>query len=146
MDGYATHLHPLVTAAISVCGDILELGCGDYSTPVLAEIAHARGDRLVVCSSDESWSSKYKGIPDEIITVDWETWVPEGQWGLIFLDSEQLTKDRIKWLPVLSKIGKVIVMHDADAAMKSDEYPKMTEGLNIEIYNKHVPWTITIKC
>lgn len=62
------------------------------------------------------------------------------------LDSEQFTNERIKWIPQLSKICKVIVMHDADAAMLSPDYSDLTEGLKSTMYAKHTPWTVVFEC
>lgn len=145
MDAYATHQAALIKAALETDGDILELGCGDYSTPLLSVIAQHRGNKLVVKSSDPFWASQFSDIA-EVDLVDWATWEPEGQWGLVLLDNEQLTYDRIKWLPKLAKIAKVIVMHDADAAMMSAEYEAMTDGFECMIYAQHRPWTAVYTC
>jgi len=146
MDPYSTHIEALVNAVLSTPGDILELGCGDYSTPILSAIAKSRGDKLVVNSSDPEWSSKFIGMA-EIKLVDWATWVPFGNWGLVFLDSEQFTSERIKWLPTLAKISKVIVMHDVDAAMMAPDYESIVSGFRSTIlYSKHTPWTAVYQC
>jgi hypothetical protein len=145
MDAYATHQHALIEAALATTGDILELGSGDYSTPLLSAIAKHRGNRLVIKSSDPVWADRFRDIA-EVEIVDWATWEPEGKYGLVFLDNEQLTSDRIKWIPKLAKIAKVIVMHDADAAMCSPEYESMTDGLDCVIHAKHTPWTAVFKC
>ena len=135
----------MVNAALDTKGDILELGCGDYSTPVLSAIARRRGDRLVVLSSNEEWANKFHDYADVQI-VDWATWVPSGNWGLVMLDNEQFTCERIRLIPRLAKICKTIVMHDADAAMMSPEYSDLTKGLESMIDKKHIPWTVVFKC
>ena len=145
MEPYATHIEPLINAALETEGDILELGCGDYSTPILSAIALHRGNRFVVNSSDPEWANRFRNYA-EVEIVDWNTWIPSGNWGLIMLDNEQLTCDRIKWIPKLSKICKKIVMHDADAARLSSEYSTLTAGLQASIYAKHTPWTVTFTC
>jgi hypothetical protein len=121
------------------------LGCGDYSTPVLSAIARRRGSRFVVNSSNPEWANRFNDYA-EVEIVDWETWTPKGKWGLIMLDNEQFTCERIRWIPKLSKICEVIVMHDADAAMLSPEYSDLTEGLESMIDKKHTPWTVVFRC
>lgn len=43
MDPYSTHLQALIKTAVETTGDILELGCGDYSTLQLVAICKAQG-------------------------------------------------------------------------------------------------------
>ena len=146
MEPYSTHIEALTIAALNTPGDILELGCGHYSTPILAAIAKHRGDRFSIKSSSEEWSTQFKRVADVEI-VDWDTWVPEGNWGLVMLDNEQLTRDRILWLPKLQKICKTIVMHDADASMSHPNYGEMISGFaGMELYAKHTPWTAIFTC
>lgn len=147
MDGYATHIEPLVKAALSTPGDILELGCGDYSTPILAAIAHHRGDRLVVHASDPAWAKRYEGVADEIVIVSWATWKPSGKWGLVFLDNEEHAPQRIQRLPQLRPFCDVVVMHDASQAMQCVEYGAQIAGFkSAEMYEKYEPWTGTYRC
>ena len=32
---FGTHMVPLINAVINTTGDVFEMGCGDYSTPLL---------------------------------------------------------------------------------------------------------------
>lgn len=121
------------------------MGCGDYSTPVLSAIARSRGSRFVVHTSDQVWANKFYKYA-EIEIVDWVAYVPHGTWGLVMLDNDQYTCDRIKLIPNLSKICKKIVMHDADAAMLSPDYSDLTEGLKSTMYAQHTPWTVVLEC
>ena len=146
MDAYSTHIEALVNAALYTEGDILELGCGDYSTPVLSSIAKRLGVKLFVKSSSPDWANKYTSLADVEI-VDWETWKPVGKYGLVFLDNEQYTSERIKLLPMLAKVSKVIVMHDADAAMTAPDYEDLTSHFKFStLYSIHKPYTVTYIC
>ena len=146
MDAYATHQSALIKTVLETDGDILELGCGDYSTPILSLIAKHQNKKFFIKSSDTEWSKKFIDIAD-IEIVDWSTWEPQGSYGVIFLDNEQLTSERIKWLPTLSKIAKVIVMHDVDAAMLAPDYQKLTEGFKeLSLHAIYSPWTAVYKC
>lgn len=142
MDAYATHLEPLIEAALSVDGDILELGCGDYSTPLLSAVARKSGHRLVVNASDATWANRYTGIA-EVHIVNWEKWKPEGQYGLVFLDNELHSPGRLAMLPGLSNIAKVVVMHDASQANNLINWDTLPYS-RWEMYKKHEPWTITL--
>lgn len=148
MDAYATHLEPLIKAALETQGDILELGCGDYSTPLLALIAHSRGDKLVVCASDPVWASKYKDVADEIIIVEWDKFrIPEARtaWGLIFLDNEEHSPGRVEKLQGLRGHAKCIVMHDASQALSTAGLQGVIDSFTkYSMYDKHDPWTVTV--
>jgi len=147
MDGYATHIAPLVAAAISVDGDILELGCGDYSSPVLAEITKARGCKLVIHSSDPVWAKRFEDIA-EVVIVDWSKWTPPvGNWGLVFLDSEEHAPQRLLKLSHLRNICKKIVMHDASQAAMCDNYQGIVNNFKSNVmYSRYEPATVVLEC
>lgn len=145
MDPYATHLEALVDTAMSSKGPILELGCGHYSTPILASIAAAQGRKFLVQASNEEWAGQFLETA-EVELVDWKTWAPpEGRWGMVFLDSEEAVRDRIKRLPDLAKVADVVVMHDANIAMKNPDWKSLVvDYQKIEVYHRHVPWTVVM--
>lgn len=144
MDRYATHLEALVATVLGVDGAILELGCGDYSTPVLAAIARAQGRRFLVHAADESWAARYRDIA-MIEIVDWSRWEPPpGEWGVVLLDSEESTAGRILHLPKLRAAGAIVV-HDADSAQTRRHWAECTEGFRIEWFRRQVPWTAVLR-
>jgi hypothetical protein len=145
VDPYSTHLAALVDTAMNSKGPILELGCGHYSTPVLASICAAQERRLLVQASNEEWAAQFINEVD-LELVDWSNWTPpEGRWGMVFLDSEEAVRDRIKRLPVLATIADVVVMHDANIAMKNPDWKEMISGYrSVSVYHRHVPWTAVL--
>ncbi len=145
MDPYSTHLEPLVKAAIESNGDILELGCGDYSTPLLASIALNRGKKLYVKSSDARWANQYKDICDVEI-VNWDTWKIDRKYGMIFLDNEEHAPQRTFRLASLKDYADVIVMHDASQAMDVGLKDILHLFKSYKYYDKHDPATVTVVC
>ena len=145
MDPYATHLEALVETAMHSKGPILELGCGHYSTPVLASICAAQERKFLVQASNEEWAAQFTEIAD-VELVDWSNWTPpEGKWGMVFLDSEEAVRDRIKRLPALAKVADVVVMHDANVAIKNPEWKSLIQDYReIQVFHKHVPWTVVM--
>ena len=129
---------------VSSKGPILELGCGNYSTPVIASIALAQGRKYVVQASNAEWAAKF-AEDVEIQIVDWDEWEPKGEWGMVFLDSEESVKNRIKRLPALAQCAEVVVMHDANIAMQNPEWKDMVRDYGqVTVYTKHVPWTVVL--
>lgn len=144
MDKYATHLEALVESALSSQGPILELGCGDYSTPVLAAIARQQGRKFLVQAQDEAWAAKYLDIA-EVQIVKWSEWVPHGQWGMALLDSEESTAGRIERLPALAEVTRLVVLHDADPSMGRPRWPDCSAGWEITLYKRYKPWTAVLR-
>jgi len=143
MDAYSTHLEALVKTAMETKGGILELGCGDYSTPILAAIAKAQGREFKAQSSDREWAAKYDGV-DVINWTEWEP--PAGNWGMVFVDSEEGTGGRLNRLPVLAKITNTVVLHDAETAMKHKEWKDHSSHFkSIVLHEKYMPKTVVLR-
>jgi len=68
MDNYATHV-PVLVAAIELSpqltGRILELGCGNYSTMLLHNIAHYRGYDLLTFDNNGTWMKQFMGVASD---------------------------------------------------------------------------------
>lgn len=144
MDPFASHLPVLVREALAAQGPILELGCGDYSTPVLAAIAAHKGRSLTVYTSNREWATKYDTVAN-VHLVDWSAMDFTGSWGLVFLDNEETTGDRIRHLPALAFVTPVVVLHDAQASRGHSHWPHMTRRYSIEIDTTHDPGTVVLR-
>lgn len=57
--GYDTHLPYLRKAVEETTGPVLELGCGEGSTPMLHELVAQRGRDLVSVDNNEEWIAKF---------------------------------------------------------------------------------------
>ena len=120
MDGIATHLEATVAVALQTGrlwpeSAIMELGCGDYSTPILAAIAKAQGRRLYNVVSDSNWAARFKHCFESVLEVPFERWnevaFPQC-FGMALMDNEQDVVDRFENLKRMGSIG-VVVAHDA---------------------------------
>lgn len=136
IDPYATHLEALGWALYQVGAgwekeiSILELGCGYYSTPLLAGI----GD-LDVLTSDQEWGNQFADIAD-IQIVNWRDFqYPPKHYDLCLLDNEEHAKDRAKRLDHLLDRCDYVVMHDWHPSF---EQPKA----NSIVFQRLEPWTL----
>lgn len=129
---YSTHLEVTVACAVRSGmlwpgSKILELGCGDYSTPVLASISAAQDRPLTIISSDRNWSARYKylvGNRIDIQSIDWPEWPRvtfEDTYGMVLVDNEQTVKQRLGLVKRLASRANLIVLHDANA-VERDRY------------------------
>lgn len=112
MDPYATHQRLLIAAAMQTEGLIIEMGCGDYSTPLLAEIAAAQDRPFIVYATSAEWGAKYQGIANVRVLKSWAEY-PYPPWcGLTLLDNEEYVRDRKRHVPRLLATSKIVVCHD----------------------------------
>lgn len=144
-DPYATHLEALAQAVCMTQGGILELGCGHYSTPMLAGIARAQNRRLLVQAANADWAGRFRDLA-EVQLADWPRWSPpRGPWGVVLLDSEEPARKRGHRLPQMradvATRGAWIVVHDAEVMMEQPEWPDWKKGYDVTIFRKYIPMT-----
>lgn len=138
IDPYATHIVALMETALTTTGGILELGCGHYSTPMLAAIAKLQGRRFLAQASNKEWAAQFPGV--EI--VEWKTWSPpEGPWGMVFMDNEEHTRTRYQRLPALAEVTDTIVLHDAN---EPDKY-NILQGWETTLHTTYKPFTAVLR-
>lgn len=119
LDDWGSHQRTLIRAALRTPGDILEMGMGWYSTPLLQEIAAARGDRLFCYESDAAWLANVSRIIHKDVVsvklVEWASFEIDPTWdlGLAFVDEYGPCSDRWPYMEALSKVAKTVVVHDA---------------------------------
>jgi hypothetical protein len=111
---------------------LLELGCGDFSTPYMA-----KAGLLDIYSTDPIWASKYEKIATVNHLTTWDGFrVKEDKlYTVTLLDSEELVVNRLKQIPYLLTISKIVIMHDWRASLPVQECKY--QG----IYTERVPWT-----
>ena len=146
MDPYSTHLMPLIKTALETTGPILELGCGDYSTPILREISRIQGRTFKCQTADRKWADHVGG--DIEIVENWDTWVPpSGPWGMVFIDHDEGTWKRIRRVPLLSGFTNTVVLHDIEITMTRGGWEKARLAFpHITIYDKYKPGTAVMTC
>lgn len=144
MDPYSTHLEALVTAALMNNEDILELGCGDYSTPVLNSICKAQNRKLFIVASNQEWLNKFKEYGERELINDWNNYIFDKKYGMVFLDNEQVTSQRLMLIPKIMNITNILVIHDADKMINNTNWQNFTEKYEQIWFKKHVPHTVIL--
>lgn len=140
-------------------GRFLELGCGDYSTPVLAAIARHKGVRHMVVTSDPDWGARYRDLT-EVSVIARTAWADlgsmmTGRWGLVFIDNEQKSADRIRHLAWLAASDRSwhpgtradqVVLHDAQNCIVLPHWPELSAPWpNITMHDRHRPATAVLR-
>lgn len=149
MHGYSTHQQMLVKYLMMAPegSTVLELGTGLYSTPIIHEIAKARGLVFKVYYSDEAWMLAVKAkLPDVSFhkVPNWPSWQLTEPAFLVMLDSEELCINRYKQIDKMLPMAQYILCHDADTYIKRGV--PLQPKYKGEYYDKHVPHTMVIDC
>ena len=118
MDLYATHQRLLVKYMMQTTGPVIELGAGNYSTPILHEIAAAQGRPLTTVDNNPEWLNRFKVFESAGHTLtllpSWDDFQPES-YGLAFVDHADPPGHQ-RWIQVekLLPVAGVIVIHDTE--------------------------------
>ena len=117
---YATHQPVLVWALENSTGPVLELGAGEFSTPLLRRLAIETGRNVVTVESDENWLQRYS--MSDVSNHQFRhapQWMPvldelsKRTWGVVFID---LSPELYRYYALcrMLPVAQYIVGHDAD--------------------------------
>lgn len=123
---YTTHSLFLKTLLESVSNDkklpILELGCGDGSTPILREYCKENGIDLITLDNNIEWLNKMKGqfpatsFHKYLKVSDWETSLkslPSDSYFITFIDQSPW-EARTMSVSLFKDISDYVILHDCD--------------------------------
>lgn len=118
---YGTHITPLITAVVHhTNGPILELGAGDYSTPLLHGICSLTERLLVTTESDKEWLRFFTDLErpwHQFIFVarasDWATIGQNQHWAIVFVDHVPIQR-RVMEIERLRSHTDIFVAHDTE--------------------------------
>jgi len=88
---YGSHLPHLLKAVELTAGPVLELGCGDSSTPALHKVCAVQGRFLVSIDSDAEWLSRFKHLESDSHRFEHladpaaRDWLNK-EWSVVFVD------------------------------------------------------------
>jgi hypothetical protein len=142
MDPWATHIPVLVSAVSNTSGAVIELGCGDYSTPVLHLLCKDR--TLISAESDEKWLMQFMDLSSKTHNFfhvnDWANFKQIDQsWDVAFVD--HAPGERRKYdIERLRDKTRFVVVHDSEAACYGYESVFATFKHRID-YKRYNTWT-----
>jgi hypothetical protein len=126
---YGTHMAPLLTAVMATTGPVFEMGCGDYSTPLLHAVCTAQGRALLSTDTSKEWLDKFRDMEHgqhsfEYVPVyddDWtlnpqpDKWDAVGNqaWGVVFIDHRPGERRRVD-IARFADAADILVVHDTE--------------------------------
>lgn len=117
---YSTHLPVLMEVMNRTNGDVLELGPGVFSTPVLHWMCHTKKRNLLTIENNKAWlrfcKQYYQTEHHKFLYVeDWDQCkdVINKNWDVVLVDHSPY-KRRIVEIKQLANLAKYIVVHDSE--------------------------------
>jgi hypothetical protein len=117
---YSTHLPVLMEVMNRTSGDVLELGPGVFSTPVLHWMCETKKRNLLTVENDKKWirfmREYYRTEHHKFLYVeDWDQAkdAVNKEWDVVLVDHSP-SERRIVEIKLLADKAKYIVAHDSD--------------------------------
>ena len=117
---YSTHLPVLLEVMKRTTGDVLELGPGVFSTPVLHWLCESQKRNLLTIEHDKKWSwfcsQYYQTDQHKHLQVDnWDLAKDaiSKPWDVALVDHSP-SERRVEEIKILAPLAKYIIVHDAD--------------------------------
>ena len=150
MDDNATHQRVLCSAIAQTTGPVLEIGVGNYSTPLLHELC--RGRLLVSLEYNpydgRAWFEQFRQYESPSHQLEYlDEWrgfkdFITGPWDVVLIDS-QPQGVRVQQIAVLAPQSKWLVIHDTESAVYG--YEPMLSQFAYRFDWKHYPaWTSVV--
>lgn len=146
MDRTSTHFPILAAVVARTTGPVLELGCGDYSTPMLHLLCRDR--RLVSLEADAGWLARFADLASErhelVRVADWAgaEILDCGEWDVALVDHAPGNR-RVPEIRRLMHRARFIVVHDTEDPGYGYEsvLPEFTHRFD---YKRLDPWTTVV--
>ena len=139
---WASHLPALFSCLLATSGAVLEVGAGDWSTPLLRKFCEVAGREFVSFEEDPVWARKIgsRHVPLEAMGPELST-CARGQWSIVFLDHNGHRRAADALLFVDS--AEYVVIHDYPSP---DIFKNLDEKRwKHQIVDKRArPWTLVL--
>ena len=139
---WATYLPSLTSCLLATKGAVLEVGMGNFSTPMLRNFCRAADRQLVHVEDNFEWSGKFDTLS---VSYDILSELAKMPWSVIFLDHSPGSR-RAQDALLFKDTAEFIVVHDFES---EDVWSGFTDiiGPNwnyVQIDKRFKPWTLTL--
>lgn len=139
---WASHLPALFSCLLATNGAVLEVGAGDWSTPLLRKFCEVAGRQFWTAEENQVWAAKVNSayMPLSEMTKFLTSKSTE-YWSVVFLDHNGHRRAADALLFVDS--AEYIVIHDYPA-------PEIFDSLDLSRWKHHIvdkrvrPWTLVL--
>lgn len=140
----ASHIPLLLKIFHQTEGDVLELGAGAFSTPLLHWLCAESDRNLTTAESDPEWIAFAEQFEDQthrILGGEYADLPLEKAWGLVFIDHFPLERRGVDLLR-LADYADYLIVHDANLVYAQEMNLADADGLfkYRRAYEKHYPY------
>lgn len=121
---YGSHLPVLMAVIEKTRGDILELGCGQFTTPYLHWVSVLQKRKLLTLDNDSQrlkyFANDYQSDNHKFIHVNnWDKADIEKRWDVALVDHGPASR-RVIEIKRLANLAKYIVIHDSNGRFEKE--------------------------
>ncbi len=121
---YGSHLPVLMAAVQKTSGDILELGCGVFSTPYLHSVSVLEKRQVLTVDNDRQWldyfGRDYQTKYHQLVHVPaWDQAKIDHAWDVALIDHAPASR-RIVDITRLARLAKYIIIHDSNGRHEAE--------------------------
>lgn len=116
---YCSHLPVLIKTLLITTGDVLELGTGNYSTPVIHWLCVPHQRFVYSLEYDPKYVQFVEGFTDEYHKIeavpdwDWDKVNIEKEWDVVLIDHSPAERRKVE-IQRVANLAKYIIVHDTD--------------------------------
>lgn len=144
-----TH-EPVLAAAVAIArpGPVLEVGAGNYSTPLLHAMCTAMGRKLVTLDSSAEWIARFESLRGDGHTLEHApNWTDKAAtigagWSVVFIDHAPAER-RVIDIMLLAHKCEFMVVHDSEHPLYGYE-PVFKKFKHRTDYKRLTPWTTVL--
>lgn len=136
-----THMSPLITAVMNTCGPVVELGCGDFSTPLLHAICSTQKRYLLSLDNDAKWLNHFLDLENDFHVIKYTPKMLDflkhnnQHWSVVFVDQAP-GEERAISMELLKNHTDIFVMHDSETQCYG--YSRILTGFKyVYIYERY---------
>lgn len=147
---YLTHQPFLAHYITKTSGDILELGTGFGSTPMLLKLIEGTGRKLISVDHNQEWINKMKTVcpPSEnhqyIFTSNWCGTINElakRKWSVVFIDQNPWEARAIS-LYAFKDLAEYTIVHDVDYFPKHCVFGDYISDFEFDFSKEFKKWQV----
>lgn len=146
---WGSHLVPLMACVCATRGAVLEVGTGNWSTPVLHTYCIAAGRKLVSVDEDRNWIDQYKRMQvceHYVGSCEYDVFLPEAasdKWSVVFLDHSPGQRRAADAL-LFRDCATYILVHDYSGAEIADAFAPILDRWPFRAVAKFSPSTLVL--
>jgi len=149
--GYGTHIFPLITVLAHTDGPILEIGTGDYSTPLLHALCSKNERFILSVDTYQAWLNLFLDLskpwhqfkyiaPDDYASLEFQG--AGKRWGVVFIDGAPAER-RIEDIKRLRDKTDIFVLHDVEDPLYNYQ-PLISSFTYHYLYDRYLPNTMVV--